>query len=377
MESSNNSKKIAWFLIVVVVIGLLFFGGKGDSIKKTSETGPIKVGFISPMTGEASSLGTVAQIAAQLAVEEINSKGGINGRQIEMIYEDGKCGSSAASAAQKLINVDKVSAIVGGLCSGETASFVKNAMDNKVGVISYCSSAPKLTGSGKYFFRNFASDIHSAAFAADFLYNKAGAKKVAVIYHVSDYGSALQKKFNEEFTKIGGTVVVSEGVQQNSKDFKTQLAKIKAANPDYIYAILYSEGGAVAVNQANELGIKTKMLFPEPADDPVFIKAVSGKADIIYHKAKSPENAEFETKITTKTKGTSVPICAPQSYDAVKILAEVYSKVGTNADDFAKEMHKVNYQGVAGATSFDENGDLKSSEYILMRIEDGKATEIK
>lgn len=106
-------------------------------------TGPIKIGFIGPLTGDASSLGTVSQAAVQIAEDEINAAGGINGRPLQVVYEDGKCNATAGTdAANKLMNVDHVVAIDGGLCSSETAAFGPTAMQNNTVVVSYCSSAP-------------------------------------------------------------------------------------------------------------------------------------------------------------------------------------------------------------------------------------------
>ena len=108
---------------------------------------PIKLGFIAPLTGEASSIGLNNRAAAELAVEEVNAAGGINGRKIEMVYEDGKCApTDATNAANKLMNVDKVVAIDGAICSSETAAFAPTAMQNKVIVISPGSSAPSRDG---------------------------------------------------------------------------------------------------------------------------------------------------------------------------------------------------------------------------------------
>lgn len=295
-----------------------------------------------------------------------------------MVFEDGKCNASAAAnAVQKLMNVDKVNVILGGACSGETSSFVKVAMDRKIPVFSYCSSAPTLTGSGPYFFRNYPSDSYSAVFAADYLYNTLGVKKVAVVYHVSDYGNALSERFNTEFKKLGGEVVLTEGLAQASKDYRTVISKISATNADYVYALMYSEGGAVFVNQANSLGFKKKMFFSETAEDPKFVSSVSGKADIQYYVAKSPTNEEFVAKMKTVAKVDTVPACSPQAYDAVKVIANVYAKTGNNPDAFAAEMKKVSYDGVAGKTAFDVNGDQAVAEFTVKKIENGKAVIVR
>lgn len=369
-------------LAVVVFIGLNSINtSSGNPTSKAvvqGSTDTLKLGVIAPVTGDVASIGQAAQAAIKLSVDEVNRAGGVNGKPIEAIFEDGKCAASAAAnAAQKFINVDKVNVILGGACSGETASFVKAAMTQKVPVFSYCSSAPTLTGSGPYFFRNYPSDSYAAIFAADYLYNTLGVKNVAVIYHVSDYGNALSARFDTEYKKLGGKISLMEGVSQGVKDYRTVISKIKNSGADYVYALMYSEGGAVFVNQSKQLGLNKKMLFSETAEDPKFVADVSGKADIQYYVAKSPSNAEFAAKMKTVAKVDTVPACSPQAYDAVKVIASVYSKTGNNPDAFATEMKKVSYDGVAGKTAFDENGDQAVAEFTVKKIENGKAVVIK
>ncbi len=378
-----NKLVIAIVVVLVVFVGWNVVGTqKNVDVEQKPQAqvngDVLKLGVIVPATGDVASIGQAAQAAIKLSVDEINNAGGVNGKSIEVVFEDGKCSASAAAnAAQKLMNVDKVNVILGGACSGETSSFVKIAMDRKIPVFSYCSSAPTLTAVGPYFFRNYPSDAYSAVFAADYLYNTLGVKKVAVVYHVSDYGNALSARFDTEFKKLGGTVVMNEGMPQNIKDYRTIISKIKNSDADYVYALTYSEGGAVFVNQAKSLGLNKKMFFSETAEDPKFIADVSGKADIQYYVAKSPSNAEFAAKMKEVAKVDTVPACAPQAYDAAKITANVYSKTGNNPDAFAAEMKKVSYEGVAGKTAFDTNGDQAIAEFTVKKIEGGKAVIIK
>ena len=142
--------KITWVVIIVVVIGGIFLLNKSPK-----ERGVITLGFIGPLTGDAANIGQNAKSAVEVAVEEINATGGINGQTLNVIYEDGKCtGKDAANAANKLINVDNVLAIVGGACSGETSAFTGVAEESGTVVLSYCSSAPAITDAGDFIFRN-------------------------------------------------------------------------------------------------------------------------------------------------------------------------------------------------------------------------------
>ena len=110
------------------------------------DTSPIKIGWIGPLTGDLASLGQDAEKATEVALDEVNAAGGINGRPLQLVPQDSKCNPKDASdAGNKLINVDKVSVILGGLCSGETTAVAPVAEQNHVVMISPCSSAPNIT----------------------------------------------------------------------------------------------------------------------------------------------------------------------------------------------------------------------------------------
>ncbi|TAK04230.1 hypothetical protein EPO34_03735 [Patescibacteria group bacterium] len=346
--------------------------------RQVSDQGPIKIGFIGPLTGDVASIGVIAQAGAQVAQDEINAAGGINGRQVQVIFEDGKCNAAAATdAANKLINVDRVAAISGGLCSTETSAFGPAAMQNKMPVISYCSSAPTLTGLGKYFFRTYPSDAFQGTFAAEYAYNTLRARKVSILYHVSDIGNGLKDRFTARFQELGGQIAGVEGSAQDNKDYRTQLAKVKASNPDLVYAPMYPDGGTAMVKQYAELGLKAKILAIDAWADPKLQQAVSGKADIQYVEVVMPTSEEFNAKILEKTKGTDVTVCGSQSYDTMKILAQVIGQVGTDPDKMADALHKVDYQGASGHVSFDQNGDLTTAQYLIKEIVGGKGVPVE
>ena len=367
-----------WILGIIIV--LLVVWGIYSAVQEPKQaTGePIKIGFIGPLTGDASSIGTVNRAGVELAVEEVNKAGGVNGRPLEMIYEDGQCNAKAAvSAANKLINVDKVPVIIGGLCSTETAAFGPTAMQNKVIAFAYGSSAPKLNELGKYFFRSYPSDAFQGKFGAEYAYNDLGAKKVAVLYHISDYGTGIKDVFEQRFKELGGEIVVEEGAPQESRDYRTALSKIKNSNPDLIYMPTYPDGAIVAVKQAQELGIKTKLLGADAWDDPNLQKEVSGRGDLVFTAVVNLSPEDFKAKVLAKTGGDQVPLGTPNAYDNVKIIAQVMKKVGLDTDKIQEELHKIKYDGISGHIEFYANGDLAVANYVVKRIENGKSAEIK
>lgn len=373
----DKTTKIIVAVVVVAVVALVSYTLIKNNAGPTS-SGPIKIGFIGPLTGEASSIGTVNKVAVEIAADEINKAGGVNGQPLQVIYEDGKCDSTTAvNAANKLMNVDNVPIIIGGLCSVETAAFGPSAMEKKVIVFSYGSSAPDLSKLGKYFFRSYPSDAFQGKFGAEYAYNILKARNVAVAYHISDWGTGIKNVFEQRFQELGGKIIDEEGAPQDAKDYRTMLSKIKTFKPDLIYLPMYPDGATIALLQARDLGIKTKFLEGDPGGDPKLQKAVSGKVDIIYTEVVVPQSEDFKAKIKAKTNSDSVPLGSEEAYDNVKIIAQIISQVGLDPDKISDALRSINYSGVSGQISFDQNGDLTTANYVVKKIENGTGVEAK
>lgn len=373
----NQTTKL---IIGIVVIVLVVLGGwwilKSNNSSVSGAT--YKVGFINPLTGDVSSIGTVVKASVELAVEEINKAGGVNGKPLEVIYEDGKCDAKAAnSAANKLINVDKVPVILGGLCSTETAAFGPMAMQNKVLTLSNCSSAPSLSNLGEYFFRSYPSDAFQGKFGAEYAYNTLGARKVAVVYHISEWGTGIKDVFVKRFKELGGQVLSEEGTPQDSKDYRTMMSKVKGLAVDLVYMPMYPDGSIVALKQAKELGIAKKFLGADAWSDPKMQKEVSGSGDLLFTAPVNSLPDDFKQKVLAKTGGDQVPICVSNAYDNVKMIAKVISSVGTNSDKMQQALRQMKYDGVSGHIEFDANGDITVASYVVNKIENGRAMEVK
>lgn len=368
-------KKI--YVLAGFFITALMIGAGCASNKQTTD--PIAIGFISPLTGDVASVGVPSRQAAELAVEEINAAGGVNGHPLKLIVEDGKCSPKDATfAASKLMNVDRVTAIVGGLCSSETSAFAPSAMQKKVIVFSHGSSAPSLSKTGKYFFRSYPSDALQGKIAAEYAYQTMGARKIAIVFHQTEYGNGAKDVFGTRFKELGGEIVAMEGAPQDARDYRTIVTKVKAANPDIVYAPTYPEGAIVLVKQLREQQVTAKILGGDGWTDTKLQSALVGQQDVYFVQPKMVAAPDaFKKALLVKTGGTEVTIATQQAYDNVKMLAHVFAKVGTDPDKVSAEMHKLKYDGVSGEISFDVNGDLTSSSYVFMVVRDGIAKEAK
>lgn len=323
----------------------------------------IKIGFIGPLTGDVANLGEGARDGFQLAVDEINANGGINGKtKIETVIEDDKCDPKAATdAANKLVNIDKVSVIIGGLCSGATLAAAPIAEKAKVIVLSYCSSNAQLTTAGDYIFRDYMSDAYQGKVGAEYMYYNLGLRKVATLTSQDAYAIGIRDVFKARFTELGGQVVADEVFEHNANDLRTQITKIKAANPEGVYFPAYTQGYSVGLKQANELGLKVKIVGSDAADDPAIPKAAGAGAEgFVYTTAKSStSDAATAFAAAYNAKYSKDPLlCAPQAYDAVKIIAKVGAS-GTGSEALKSGLYGTSgYVGASGTIGFDANGDL-------------------
>ncbi len=374
IQTNKPNKTIIWVVIVLIVIVGGYFLIKGN---KPTSTEPIKIGFIGPLTGGAAAYGEPAKNGLEVAILQINDSGGIDGRQIQVIYEDGKCtGKDAVTAAQKLINIDKVHYLIGLPCSGEVLGVAPVSEQNKVILLAQGSS-PDITNAGEYIFRIWPSDIFSAKLLAEHA-TKKGFKKAAIITENTDYAVALEKAFTESFKSLGGNVVDSEKYSSDTTDFKSILTKIKPLAPDMLFINAQVFGSAARITkQARELGIKSQFYSAFLAGDE-FVKsgsAVEGTyiVDIPVLNPTNPKATEFLLAYKNIIGGEpAFPFVAAGIYDEMNVLADALKKVGDNTEKIKDYLYSLSsYDGAVGIFSFDKNGDVEGLSLNMRQVKNG------
>ena len=333
---------------------------------------PIKIGWVGPLTGDVAYLGQDSVKSAQLAVEEVNTAGGVNGRSLELIIEDGKCSpKDGALAANKLINIDNVPVILGGQCSGELLAMAPIAEEKKVVLISGCSSAPTVTNAGDYTFRTYPSDAFRGVFTADYLANTIGKKKVALLADLGDWGQGNKNSLSGRFQELNGQIVVSEDFVQESRDFRTSIAKIKNSDAEAVLFYGYTEASLAFLKQAEELGLNVPLIGGDTWGDAEIHKN-SFAEGIRYPDIVTNFSSAWKKKM--EERGIPFSICTPKNYDNAKIIAEIMNRVGLDSEKIKNELYKVkDYPGVNGVITIDKNGDLASAEYDMLIVKNGKA----
>ena len=247
----------------------------------------IKVGVLLPLTGAQAKFGEIEKRSYEMAAEEINAKGGVNGKKIELLFEDdtGKP-DVGRSGVEKLISREKVSVITGGYSSSVTAAATPVAQQFKVPFVVCTGSADDITEKGyDYVFRINPAASEYPASVETFLKEVAkDVKTVALLYENSSFGQSSSKSFEEDAKRLGLKILVKEGYQAGAIDFKPILTKVKAANPDMIYMVSYVMDASLLMRQSKELRINPKMFVGGGAGFtlPEFAKSAGDASDGVF-----------------------------------------------------------------------------------------------
>jgi branched-chain amino acid transport system substrate-binding protein len=335
----------------------------------------IKIGLITPLTGDVKTFGESAKNAFNMALEEYAKAGKY---KIEPVIADDKNDpTEGANAALKLMTQDKVVAIVGPLTSKVAIPVSEIANSNKVPMISGTATNPKVTISdGKrkpYVFRACYTDPFQGTVGANFTLKELKAKTAAVLYDVgNDYSKGLAEYFRSTFTKGGGNIVAYESYQKDDVDFSALITKIGMKKPDVIYIPDYYNKVALISKQIREKGLKGVMVGGDGWDSPELLKIAGGSIVGGYftnHYSPGRKDAIAENFIRKyKEKFGIVPdTFAALKYDATMMLLSVIDSVKKpSQEEIMKALSTMkNFKGVTGAISFDKNGDAIKSVVML------------
>jgi branched-chain amino acid transport system substrate-binding protein len=344
------------------------------------EAKEIKIGAILPLTGDLAVYGDPVKKGMELALEEINAKGGINGKPLKLIFEDDFGDPKTAVAVfNKLIDNEKVPIILGPLTSSASMATAPIAEKRKVVQLSTMAGTIDLKYAGDYVFRVFASNEYQSKSVADKAIDIFNAKRAAILYINNDYGEGSKEVIEKRYSERGGKIVAVENFNEGDKDFKTQLIKIKKSNPDIIFALCYWKEGAIILKQAKELGIKITFLgedawygpIEEIAGDAVKLLVFSSMAFGEKYK-EHPKMQKFIQSFRKKY-GKEPDAYSATGYDAVYLAKHAIEIGGYNADGIKKALYNTkNFIGALGNITYDEYGDNIGAEFDLYVIRNGK-----
>jgi branched-chain amino acid transport system substrate-binding protein len=347
---------------------------KGGNGVATDTGDTIKVGVYGDLTGQTSSFGQSTKNGIELAVEEINNAGGINGKKIQLIVEDDQGRpEQAKTVVSKLINQDKVQAVLGEVASTNSLAAAPVAQEAKIPMITPSSTNPKVTEVGDYISRVCFIDPFQGSVMAKFASNTLKAKTAAILGDVnSDYSKGLTQFFEEEFSRLGGRVVAKEAYTQTDPDFKGQLTKIRNLNPDVIYVPGYYGQVGIIAKQARELDMNMPLLGGDGWDSPELWKLGGAALKNTYiSNHYSAENPAPEIQNFVKAYKAKFNVepdsLAALAYDAAKVLADAIKRAG--GTDSAKLKDAINatkgFAGVTGQITIDSGRNAVKPAVVL------------
>lgn len=360
--------------LVKGITALAFATVAGLTTQSAQSADTIKIGEVGSMTGSEATFGISTHQGIILAIEEANAKGGVKGKQLEVIsLDDQGKPEEAATAVTKLITQNKVTAILGEVASSRSMAMAPIAQKNKIPMITPSSTNPKVTELGTYVFRVCFIDPFQGTVMATFAAETLKVKKVAVLRDVkNDYSIGLADFFTEVFKKKGGTIVLDTSYSAGDMDFKSQLTAIKGKNPEAIFVPgYYTEVGLIA-RQARELGIKAPLMGGDGWDSPKLTeiggKAIEGAFFSNHYSSedKSPVVQDFISRF--KKKYNVVPDgLAAMGYDAALVMIDGMNRAKTlgGNDIRAALADTKKFQGVTGKITIDEKRNAVKSAVVL------------
>lgn len=378
----------------VVVLGVFLFSAgyllgtnatdlapKPDTPRIKAEGGVFRVGFVGPLSGDASSLGENMKIAVELARDEINAKGGINGKYLEVLFEDGRCESKQTEqVGRKLIEIDKVSAIIGGVCSSETFALAPLAEKNKVPLLSAASTNPDVTVAGAYTFRFVPSDDIQGTYTADYIVDTLKKKKVALLTCESEYCKAVGEAFKKRLFQKGGSVAVEQSFARDARSLYGQIARIRSSKPEAVYFVAYASSAALGLKQMKYAGLTAPVIGVDVWDDPVLAQAVKKEANGVRYitPVNQPLPTAFIDEMKRRTGGKELVLYAPRAYDSLYALALALAKSNNGKPETIREgIARLNgFLGIADTYTLDINGDLSQSRFAVKEFKDGAIIEV-
>jgi branched-chain amino acid transport system substrate-binding protein len=353
---------------------------------------PIKIGSVLRLSIGAEH-GIPAKRGVQMAVDEVNAAGGINGRKVEVIFEDEKDSPTASvNAVQKLINVDKVIGLVGPMTSGGTLAAWRNAEDAKVVFITPTATSPKISGIGAYIYRGCSRIDVQAKALTEYIAKNYKPKTVAILFSNEPYGKGCAEVFGKDFEKLGIKVVAQESFLRGSRDFKAQLTTIKGANPEIIFIPGYTPETAPAASQARQLGLNQRIVGVYGDMDPEYAKLagkaaeghlIAGEYDEDYN---TPKNKKFRENYFKQAEAAKEPVnimFAALTYDAASMLLDGIKKNGPSSEGIKKFLDEgKDYDGVTGKLTYDPKTHDSARSGVaagvyLFEIKNGKYVEVK
>ncbi|KAM9864502.1 Leucine-, isoleucine-, valine-, threonine-, and alanine-binding protein [Leucobacter aridicollis] len=369
-RSHSRVRRLATFGAIAASAALVLTGcsgGLAGGDNGGSSDGPIKLGMLAPFSGSEAAFGDYMKFGAQLAINEINEDGGVDGRELELVTEDDGCDATAAvAAANKLVSAG-VEGSVGGYCSGATLPTLPVFKEAGISMVIPAANSTKLVGQGAFLINGTGTQQGKAAVAYA---EKLGAKSVVLIDDNTDYSVDLANAFEEQAGSLN--IVKRESVNPDEKDFGANINSVIGANPDFIYWTGYYQAGGLLIDQLRAAGYDGTILVGDGSVD-AQLAAIAGPAieNVFGTFTRTPDMLEggdaWVAAYTELAKADPGPY-SMQTYEAVKAIAQAMTDAGsTDAEAVDKALLGLKaFPLLSGDLTFAEDGSREGGGFVIV-----------
>lgn len=363
-------------VFAVIIVAAVIVVSQNHTRNRGRPTGSVTIGAVLPLSGTSAQYGKWIREGLELGREEINSNGGIDGKRLEIIYEDDAASpKEAASAMQKLVRIDKVPLVFGSWASSCVLAQAPIAESSHTVLMAEAIS-PKIRDAGEYVYRIQPDARYYLRELVPFLFTGLRLRTICILYVNNDFGLDQADVFEAEFTRLGGKVLSKEGYSGEATDFRTSLLKIKERNPQAVFVPGYEELGII-LKQAREIGLTQQFIGSVPAENPDILQTAGKAAEgLIYPHHFDPDSSdELVRKYQENYKkhyGRPSEGFAALAYDGIRVIAHAIELGGDSPDGIRKVLDSVQaIPGVTGPTTFDDHGDVLKP-IIIKAVHNGR-----
>ena len=382
-------KRMLTLVIAVTMLLSILTACGGGSAKGE----PVKVGILAPLTGSVAQYGINVRNGAVLYLKQYNAKGGLNGKQIEVVEYDEEGDPAKAVTGYNSLMDQGITALIGDVTTAPTLAVVPEANNDNIPMITASATAAAVTvneETGEVFqnvFRSCFIDPFQGEKMASFAVEKLSAKTAAIIFNTgSDYSIGLKESFESKAAELGLSIVATEGYSEGAVDFQSQLTNIASKNPDVLFVPYYYETVALIAQQAKSAGLSAPMLGVDGWDAVMSVVTDPSLLEGAYYcsgysaEDTSPAVQQFLKDYNTEY-NVEPNMFAAQGYDAAMILVAALEKaeakklkVGSNEYKQATidAMKATDMDCVTGHVTYNEFNDPEKTA-VIINITGGEA----
>jgi branched-chain amino acid transport system substrate-binding protein len=382
--SSSGRTRRRFATYASVLVASLLLTGCGDGLlggdeEAASSDAPIVLGLLTPLSGSSAAIGPYMQNGAQLAVDEINEDGGIDGRQLELVVEDEACDPRTATAGANKLVTKGIDISVGGYCSGATLPTLPIFEKAGVPMIIPAANSTELVDQGlKNVFMINGTGLQQAASAVEFM-TKQKATRVALVDDNTSYSTDIAKQTAEQLEGEGPELVLEESVTAGESDYSANVNAVVRANPDFVYWTGYYQEGGLIIRQLRQAGYTGSVMVADGSVDQqlVEIAGAENAEGVFATMTQTPDTitgaedwiANYREKFDAEPGPYST-----QSYDAVRVAAEALREAGsTETDAVISALEDIDgLQLFSGPLKFTEEHTLSSGGFLILSVQNGK-----